>query len=279
MIADDFIYCKPKTIREAIKAFHTLNKENKKVFYYSGGSEIITMARAGSRVPDAVIDIKNIPECKVLELKNNYLVIGGAVTLNRIEESKLFPLLGTTGARIADHTNQCRITLGGNICGTIIYKETVMPLLLSDAQVLICGSGRRKRASLHEVFHKRIKLEEGEFIYQIKIPERYLSSPFTHVKKTAVEKIDYPLVSVCTLEHKGFLRIAFSGICSFPFRSGEIEDVLNDKHISIEDKLGKMHELLPEPPITDYEGTGEYRLFVLDNIIKEILRRNKNRYK
>ncbi len=275
MIANDFIYCKPENRIEAIKAYKTLSKE-KKVFYYGGGSEIITMARAGSRVPDAVIDLKGIEECNQLELTDESLVIGGAVSLNAIEESGLFPLLGTTGSRIADHTNQCRITLGGNISGTIIYKETVLPLLLTDAKIIIYGPRGFRRITFKNAFDQEIKLRNGEFIYQIKIKKDMLSLPFTHVKKTAIEKIDYPLITVCSITYENRLRFAFYGLCSFPFRSLEIEKILNDEQLSLEEKLEKTHGLLPEPPITDYEGTGEYRLFVFDNIIKSILERRND---
>lgn len=275
MIANDFIYCKPENRIEAIKAYKTLSKE-KKVFYYGGGSEIITMARAGSRMPDAVIDLKGIKECNQLELTDENLVIGGAVSLNAIEESGLFPLLGTTGSRIADHTNQCRITLGGNISGTIIYKETVLPLLLTDARIILYGPRGFRRITFKNAFDQEIKLRNGEFIYQIKIKKEMLSLPFTHVKKTAIEKIDYPLVTVCSISYENRLRFAISGLCPFPFRSLEIEKILNDEQLSLEEKLKKTHGILPELPITDYEGTGEYRLFVFDNIIKSILERRND---
>ncbi|HHV12951.1 MAG TPA: FAD-binding protein [Clostridiales bacterium] len=276
MIANDFVYCKPGNRREAVKAYRALSKEDKKVFYYNGGSEIITMARAGSNAPDAVIDLKGIKECNKLELEEDYLVIGGAVSLNTIEESGLFPLLGTTGSRIADHTNQCRITLGGNISGTIIYKETVLPLLLTDAKIILYGPRGFRRLQFKNAFDQRIKLRDGEFIYQVKIKKEMLSLPFTHVKKTAIEKIDYPLVTVCSISYGNYLRFAFSGLCSFPFRSVEIEKILNDSQLSAEERLEKTHGLLPEPPVTDYQGTGEYRLFVFDNIIKAILERRNN---
>lgn len=279
MIADDFIYCKPETRRDAVKAYKKLKNETNKVFYYGGGSEIITMARAGSNVPDAVIDIKDIPECNVLEFKNDVLIIGGAVSLNDINESKLFPLLGTTGARIADHTNQCRITIGGNICGSIIYRETVLPLLLADAKISIYGPSRRRTLPLSEIFHERILLDPGEFISHIKIKKEMTEAPFVHVKKTANEKIDYPFVSVCATQYKGRLRMAFSGICSYPFRSKEIEEVINNSQLSVQYKLNLINDLLPEPPLTDYQGSGEYRIFVMNKIIENILERYHNNAK
>ncbi len=277
MIADNFIYCKPDTLREASAAYRTLLREDKTPFYYGGGSEIITMARAGSRIPDAVIDIKGIPECNTLEINDGDVVIGAAVTLNQIQESKLFPLLGITGSRIADHTNQCRITLGGNICGTIIYKETLLPLLLTDSTILTMGPrGRGRKLPVNKLFDRQIKLLKGEFIYQIRTDVSLTKADFTHVKKTANEKIDYPLLTVCTLETEGKLRLAFSGMYSHPFRSTNIEDAINHTDLTIEEKLDMALSLLPDFPLTDSEGSGEYRKFVFRNTLKEIIERHEN---
>lgn len=51
------------------------------------------MMRASSLNCDAIIDLKSIPKLQELELINNKLVIGASVTLSRIKESNLFPLL------------------------------------------------------------------------------------------------------------------------------------------------------------------------------------------
>lgn len=277
MIADDFIYCKPDTLREASAAYRALLRKDKTPFYYGGGSEIITMARAGSRIPDAVIDLKGIPECNTLKIDDTELVIGAAVTLNQIKESKLFPLLGITGSRIADHTNQCRITLGGNICGTIIYKETLLPLLLADSTILTMGlRGRRRKLHVSKLFDRQVKLLKGEFIYQIRTDISLTKAAFTHVKKTANEKIDYPLLTVCTLEREGKLRLAFSGMYSHPLRSLIIEDIINDPDMTIEEKLAAAIKSLPDFPLTDSEGSGEYLKFVLRNTLKEILERHEH---
>lgn len=57
------------------------------------GSEIITMARVSSNEVDVVVDLKSIPQMQEINIIDNKLNIGACVTLNRIKESKLFPLL------------------------------------------------------------------------------------------------------------------------------------------------------------------------------------------
>ena len=44
---------------------------------------------------DTVIDIKGIDECNVLEIQGDQFIIGSAVTLNEITESKFISFIRT----------------------------------------------------------------------------------------------------------------------------------------------------------------------------------------
>ncbi|NLT57972.1 MAG: FAD-binding protein [Clostridiales bacterium] len=271
MIPFNFVYCRPATLEQAYEAFGQLQAEGKNPVYYAGGSEVITLCRAGSIAPGAVIDLKEIPECRVLSADREDLHFGAARTLNDIKESRLVPLLTLCCGRIADHTNQCRITLGGNLCGTILYRETCLPLLLADATVTLFGGRGLHAVPFQSVFDGRMQLEAGEFIVEVGLPGWAAQAPHWHIKRTTNEKIDYPLVSLAALCKDGRLRVALSGVCSYPFRSAEIEDVLNDSSLSIERRVEGAAALLPEPAYSDVRGSGQYRVFVLKNTLQTLL--------
>lgn len=271
MIPFDFIYLRPDTLQQAVDLYIQLKSEGKNPVYYAGGSEIISMCRVGSIHPGAVIDIKNIPECIRLSVDKQKLHIGSVCTLNQISESNLFPLLRLSCGRIADHTNQCRITIGGNLCGTIIYRETSLPLLLSDAEITVFGKNGEQTFELKSIFDGRMLLKPEEIIVQIHVPAWALSTNYAHIKQTANEKIDYPLVSIAAIRKEDDLRVAFSGICSYPFRSAQIENTLNDKTKSCRERAEMAAAQLPEKAYSDAESSGEYRLFVLKNMLEELL--------
>jgi len=259
MIPFDFIYCRPDSLRAAAATYTELRAAGVSVLYYGGGSEIITMARAGSIRPGAVIDLKSIPECLALEYEDDMLIIGAGNTLNEVKESRMFPLMRNACGRVADHTNQCRITLGGNLCGTIIYRETSLPLMLAEAEVSLYGPDGARVQPFEKVFQRQMNLNPGEFVYQ-----------------AAFEKIDYPLVNVTALRHGAEWRVAFSGVCAFPFRSREIERVLNDHGTTPQARVDALPALLPEPAHTDVEGSGAYRLFVLKHTLLKLLEEWEN---
>ncbi|MCC3355934.1 FAD binding domain-containing protein [Bacillus sp. REN16] len=139
MIPFDFEYYKPSSITDALKVYQDVTERGQKAMFISGGTEFITFARINALQKDAIIDIKSIPECGVLEMQGDELVIGAAVSLNKITVSSFFPLLGETVKHVADHTSRNKITIGGNLFSQLKYREGILPLLLSDSKVKLAG--------------------------------------------------------------------------------------------------------------------------------------------
>ncbi|MCZ0755645.1 FAD binding domain-containing protein [Anoxybacillus sp. J5B_2022] len=271
MVPFDFTYHRPSSIEEAVRLFERLHKQGKTPLYYGGGTEIITLSRLNLTFADAVIDIKHIPECGVLRIEQNELTLGAALSLTSIEKANPFPLLTKAASEVADRTARNQITLGGNVCGQIFYRETVLPLLLADCHVVIAGKEGLKQRSIHEVFQQRMRLEHGEFLVQVKIDLSYVSLPHAHTKRRKQGKIGYPLVTVAAIKKDERLRVAFSGVCPFPFRSKAVEEQLNARHLPIETRISRALQYLPKPILNDTEGSVEYRLFVLMNALSDIL--------
>ncbi|MDR7870994.1 MAG: FAD binding domain-containing protein [Tissierellaceae bacterium] len=277
MIPFDFEYYRPSTISDAINLFNNLDNMGKQPIYYGGGTEFISMARMHNVYTQAVIDTKGIKELNICEIRDDELNIGAAVTLTQIAESNLFPLLSLTVKRIADHTIQDKITLGGNIAGTIIYRESVLPLMVSDADIVIAGKDGLNRLPFKDVFDKRIKLNKGELICSVIIKKEYLSLPSLHVKRTKNEKIDYPLITIAALKRDNQINIAFSGLCKYPFRSSKIEKILN-KGINKDKKIKKLVDSLNDSILEDISGSAEYKKFLLHTMLYEALENLEEAY-
>ncbi len=271
MIGFDFDYYRADTIDEAVKIFNVLEALGKKTIYYGGGSEFISMARTNNIHADAVIDIKDIEECKEYMMDGDNLVIGAGVTLTEIAEKNLFRLLSMAVKRIADHTMQGKITIGGNICGSIIYREAALPLLVSDSRVILASKDGLREELLEHVFDGRLILDEGEMIVKIIIPGKFLTLPHLHIKRTKNEVIDYPLVSMVALKYEDKIRMAFSGLGDHPFRSYELEEVLNSDKFSIEDKIKRAIGSIRDDINDALNGSKEYKEFMLFNILETAL--------
>lgn len=263
MIPFDFEYYKPSSIHMAVELFQSLQNQGKKPVYYAGGTEIITWARTNSIQPGAVIHLNSIPECNVMDIQKDKLVIGACVTLSALSKADQFPLLSQTAQGVADQTARNKITLGGNICGKIYYREAVLPLLLANSRMVIAGIHGIREVSIHQVFLQQLRLEKGEFLIQTSTDQHYLSLPFVHYKKRQIGNVGYPLVTVAALKHNNQIHTAYSGVCSFPFRSFEIEQVLNSSSIPLAARIELAIRKLPGPIVHNTEGSAPYRKFVL----------------
>ncbi len=270
MIPFNFEYHKPRELYEAITLFQKLEKEGKDPMYFGGGTEIITMARLNNVSTGAVIDIKGIPNCNIHEIKDGLLILGSGLSLRLISEKNAFPLLSKTIKRIADHTVQNKITLGGNLAGTIIYHESLLPLLVTDSQVKVAGINGDRIVPVKEVFNGESKLTKGEIIVQIVIEEKHLSLPYIHVKRTKNEKVDYPLVTMVAIKSNNKIHMAFSGLCDYPLRSLEMEDALSMKAPK-NNRINQTIEKLPNKLLNNLDGSSEYRKFVLHNMLDQTL--------
>lgn len=270
MIAFDFEYYKPNSTTETIETFNVLQAQGKKAFIFSGGTEFITFSRVNKINADAVIDIKGIPECNVLEIQDNQLIIGSAVSLNKITQSNLFPLLGQAVKKIADHTSRNKITIGGNMNSQLIYRESLLPLLLADAKVKIARASGEEIIPLDDIFNTKQALTD--FLVQIIVDTSYLELPSISLKRTKFSRVGYPVVSLAALIKDHKIRVALSGVCDFPFRSAKIETILNDTSFKIEDQIEKVIAHLPSTIVDDIQGSAAYREFVLKNILFDMMK-------
>ncbi|MEH7155024.1 FAD binding domain-containing protein [Neobacillus drentensis] len=270
MLPFDFDYFKPATLKEAVDLYRDLDQRGKKPMFFSGGTELITLGRIALAYTEAVINIKDLPECKVMHVSNDQLLLGSTLTLTKIEEANLFPLLTKIASEVADHTARGKITLGGNICARIFYREAVLPFLLADSKVLIVGPEGKKMVPINEVFKEQLQLKKGEFLVQVATETRFIGAPFIGIKRRQQWDTGYPLITIAALKLGRELRVAISGLCPFPFRSKELEASLNsDKPVvsRIDEALSK----LPTPILEDVEGSANYRLFVLRNLLSDII--------
>jgi CO/xanthine dehydrogenase FAD-binding subunit len=271
MISFDFQYDRPESIEEAVRAFQRAESAGLEPIYYSGGTEIISMARLNLLRTGAVIDIKGIPECNEMTVRQDQFVIGSAITLTNVVESNLYPLLSETSRNVADFTNRNKITIGGNLCGKFYYREALLPFLLADSQVVLAGAGGLRQVSIDLVMNGEPRLEKGELLVQIISEARYLALPFITVKKTKQEKIDYPIVRVTGVRAAEGIRMAFSGVSEAAFRSRELEEVLNDTALPVQERIEVAIRRWPYPILNDILSSAAYRTFVLRNTLTDAM--------
>jgi len=226
MIPFDFDYYRPSSINEAVKIMHSLSESGKKAYYYAGGTELLTNFRKGKAKADAIIDIKTLPELTELSSKNDELILGAALSLNKVIDQGLVNNINNEAislahkaikdvfSKIADHTTRNALTLGGNLCGRLTYKEAVLPLLAYDATVVIANYDGIYEKPLKEVFDKKMKLGADELLVKIKVK---LSNKISfNLRETEGTETDYPVLHLFSLIDNEELFVGLSGYSSLP---------------------------------------------------------------
>ncbi len=270
MIRFDFEYHRPETVRQAADVFRELSAAGKSPLYYGGGTEIVTSARLGQSEPGAVVDLKDIPELGVLEMDDGELTIGAARTLADLSEADPWPFLSAAAGRVADHTARCRITLGGNIAGQIQYREAALPLMLAHAHAVLAGPKGQREVPFQEIFDGTLQIGEDEFIAQLKVPRDELDLPFFSRKRTRLDWVDYPLVTVCAVRGEDGLQVAISGYCNAPFHSRALDRALAEDGPAA-DRVRRALRHVPSPVVSDVHGSAGYRELVLTTTLVDML--------
>ena len=266
MIPFEFRYLRAESAEEAVAAWVHAQERGETVHYYGGGTEIITLARESKLRTDCVIDYKRVPEATAVETTTDaegraWLAIGAGVSLNSVVDRELHPLVSWSCRGIADRTVRNSITLGGNICGMLPYRETVLPWLVMGGLVETVSVAGRRRRPMVELFDKRLRLDRGELALRFLLPAELtadaaggmldsgedlssygprtadgaagtVGTPSRHAwfyeRRTKDPRVDYPLVTLAMLVRGEDIRVALSGAWGYPARAFQVENAIRE---------------------------------------------------
>jgi len=240
MIVTPVTYQRVFSAEEAVAAW-TAGKDSR---YLAGSTEIVTMADKSGYMVNSLIDVKAIPELRHAERRPDAAgtdgwYLGAGLTLGEVEDTQAYALLSATVRHIADHTIRNRLTLGGNVCGLLPYREAVLPLLLADALVdsivpgPLGGEPVRRTRPLRSCFDKRLSLDPGELVLGFWVPLKATKSPWCHERKTRTGPVDYPLVTVCALKNSD-IAVAVTGAHPYPVLWPSTAEIRGDQRASAE---------------------------------------------
>ncbi len=259
MIPFDFECYMPENAVEAAALYRELQEAGKEPFYYAGGTEIVTFCRQQIIKPGALVDLKSIPEVFVFEPDGDKFNLGACVTLSKLSDSDDYPLLGSVARRVADRTVRNRLTLGGNICGSLPYRETILPLLAVGAEAHLVGPEGRRSEPLTALFDKRLKLNKGELLVSLTVNRDELKNKSWSRRREYHGPVDYPLCHLVAVRKRKKLALAVSGLCAYPFRSEELEGLVNDINLTPWEQAEKSLERLPGVVRSDEMASDQYR--------------------
>jgi len=274
-----FDYYRPKTLPELKE-----NLSQPGALILAGGTDIIPKMRKHKFVPTILVDTSGIPDLEFIEDQKDEVVIGSLTTHQQIARSPLIasvnPALQAAAESIGCIQTRCRGTLGGNLANASPAADTIPPLLIYNASLLIQSLEGERTIPLESFLlgPGKTSLEKGEFIHSVSFPrlkDRWGAEFIKVGKRTGMAISVVNAAAAVILDQEGRIadaRIALGAVGSVVIRCRETESFLAgrnpDRDIYAEAGRRVREEIRP---ITDVRSTVDYRLHSASVVVSRAL--------
>ncbi len=276
-IVNDFEYCKPKTVVEAVKV---LGKFGARAQVLAGGTDLIALMADDVVKPGLVVDIKGIRDLDQVKFTNGKLNIGPLVTFAALRESavvqKKFPVIREMTGWVASTGIRNRATMVGNICSAVPCCDSGPILLVYDALVNVRGNNGSRAVPIGDWFKgpRKTILKGHEMVVGLTVPlprEKHAAC-FVKLRRYKGEDLAQASVTVMALAGQRY-RVAFGSVSPTPIRSRRIEALLKGRPLTNE-LVNYAMDMVPDEitPITDIRATREYRIHMVGLMLEKALR-------
>jgi len=201
-----FCYHRPKTLADALSAFG----EAGSAAYLSGGHTLLPAMKARLAAPDALIDLRHIPELKGIRVNTDEVIICGGAThdevANSAEVKKVIPALAGLAGSIGDMHVRHMGTIGGSVANNdpaADYPSAVLALAAT-----ICTDRREISADDYFTGLYSTVREDDEIITHLRFPIPELAA-YAKFRNPASR---YAMAAAFVARHRdGAVRVAVTG--------------------------------------------------------------------
>ncbi len=275
-------YIRPTSVPQAIAA---LTSAPGPVLAIGGGTDIMLDLKQGRHSPvHTLVDLTEIPEMKILELRDNRLFIGAGVPISRIARD---PLVATHAQALIEACDliggpQVRnvATLGGNVAHALPAADGTIALMCLDAEAEVAGPQGNRCVPLPELFlgPGKSALQGSEIIvgFYVNQVEPNQASAFKRIMRP--QGVALPIINNSVwLERDGDtieqIRIAVGPGSAVPFRARKAETFLAGKPYTDEKFRIALEALVGEVKFrtSAMRATSEYRYHLVGPLLKDTL--------
>ena len=275
-------YTRPTSVNEAIQL---LTSSPGPTLPLAGGTDIMLDLQQGRHAPvHTIVDLTEIPEMKILEIRDDQLFIGAGVPISRIARD---PLAATHAQALTEACDliggpQVRnvATLGGNVAHALPAADGTISLMCLNAETEVAGPDGKRRVPLPELFlgPGKSALENGEIIVGFYVPQIKPSQASAFKRIMRPQGVALPIMNLSVwVERDGDtirqIRIAVGPGGAVPFRAHKTEDFLARKNYSEENIASALEILVEEVKFrtSKMRATAEYRYHLVGTLLKDTL--------
>lgn len=268
----------PSNLNEALEI---LSKHN--CFIFAGGTDLMVQKHISTGVlPHFEKDILYVIGLKELDYINldsdKNIHIGASTRFIEIEESPLVPEIYKKVIReIASPNIRNMATMTGNIANASPAGDSIVPLVLNDADVVLASVNGERAISVNDFILgvRKIDRKSDEMIKEIVLKPQELNYFYKKVGSRKAESITKVSFLGAYRVEGGIIkdfRVAFGSVAIKVVRNTKVEK----KYIGKSVKELKVNQVVQDyakliAPITDQRSNKEYRHKVAMNLLKKFL--------
>ncbi|HHE38013.1 MAG TPA: aldehyde oxidase, partial [Candidatus Cloacimonetes bacterium] len=161
----------PKNLENALEIL-----SGKKFQILAGGTDIIVQARMKTELQN-LLNIYSLQELKEITETENEIIIGSAVTFSKLISNKIiqkhFPILVKACSSIGSTQIRNRATIGGNIINAAPCADSVPPLILRSAELVLQSKSENRKIPIKDfiIKHYKTQIKTDEILISISIPK------------------------------------------------------------------------------------------------------------
>lgn len=250
---------------------------------FGGGTDLMVRYRGYTgtmpHIEGEVLFLDAVEELHSIRTVGDTLWIGGAATMAEILAHSAVPeLLRRSLALIAAPALRNRATLGGNICNASPAADSLPPLYVHEAEVVVKSRSGERTLPITEFLTGpgRTALAAEEILYGIRVPA--LPEGRLYYRKVGTRRAN----ALSKLSAAGYARLEGGRIAAFRFAVGAVAPTVVRLPEAEEAVVGKTPGSLDFPvildlaapriqPIDDQRSTATYRKQVALNTLGEFL--------
>jgi CO/xanthine dehydrogenase FAD-binding subunit len=276
----EFRFFRPTELKELLdfKA-----REGSRARILDGGSNVLVYINEGSIAGGTLVDVKSLDAIKGIAERDGKLEIGAGELIADIIDSELIrkkaPFLREALQKFANPLVRNMATLAGNIADSSPIGDTIPPLLVLEAEVVLASAGAERVIALEEFFTGpgQNVLTEQEIICKVRFPLP-AKGKGGHIKLGLRRGTSCSVASVAVwlVADKNTvkdIRIALGGVAPTPIRARKTEDAFRGQSLDWE-RIAELSRRVTEEvsPITDVRGSAEYRKQVSAGLLAKAIR-------
>ena len=267
----------PSSLSEALVI---LSRRN--CYIMSGGTDLMVQKHISSGLIPGfdkdVLYVMGLKELDYIKLENGLIHIGATTRYVEIENSPLIPQIYKDVIKeIASPNIRNMATLAGNIGNASPAGDSLVPLVLNDASVILSSTHGVREVLVRDFVQgvRKIDRKPEEMITEIIIKPQELNYFWKKVGSRKAETITkVSLLGGYRIEDGIIkdLRISFGSVAIKTVRNLELENKYKNKPVSELDIDEVIKDYSPlVTPITDQRSNKEYRHKVAMNLLRRFL--------